>query len=155
MRVGVTGHRDLGGAAEFVAAVVRVRFAATSGLVVVTCLAAGADQMAASIALELGGGLEVVIPCDDYEATFSGGPALAAFEALVVAAGHVERLAFDHPCEDAFMAGGRRVVDRSDRLLAVWDGAPSQGLGGTADVVAYARRRGVPVEVVWPAGVTR
>jgi hypothetical protein len=36
---------------------------------------------------------------------------------------------------------------------AVWDGQPSGGLGGTADVVAaYAREWGVPVEVVWPEG---
>jgi hypothetical protein len=46
-------------------------------------------------------------------------------------------------------------VDRSDVLLAVWDGRPARGFGGTGDVVAYARRRGVPVEVVWPRGAER
>ncbi|MFG2222777.1 hypothetical protein [Streptomyces sp. NPDC048644] len=42
-----------------------------------------------------------------------------------------------------------------DRLIAVWDGQPARGYGGTADVVAYARSTGVPVEVVWPDGATR
>jgi hypothetical protein len=46
-------------------------------------------------------------------------------------------------------------VDRSDVLLAVWDGQPARGPGGTGDVVAYARARGTPVEVVWPAGAAR
>jgi hypothetical protein len=40
-------------------------------------------------------------------------------------------------------------------LVAVWDGQPSRGLEGTADVVAYANQRGVPVEVIWPEGATR
>ena len=53
------------------------------------------------------------------------------------------------------MDGGRAVVDRSSVLVAVWDGQPSRGLGGTADVVAYARERGVPVEVIWPEGASR
>jgi hypothetical protein len=46
-------------------------------------------------------------------------------------------------------------VDRSSVLVAVWDGQPARGLGGTADVVAYARQRGVPMEVIWPRGATR
>jgi spore coat protein U-like protein len=29
------------------------------------------------------------------------------------------------------------------------------GLRGTADVVTYARQRGVPVTVIWPQGATR
>jgi hypothetical protein len=40
------------------------------------------------------------------------------------------------------MDAGRVVVDRSSVLVAAWDGQPSRGLGGTADVVAYARERG-------------
>jgi hypothetical protein len=53
------------------------------------------------------------------------------------------------------MDAGKVVVDRSSVLVAVWDGQPSRGLGGTADVVRYARERGVPVEVIWPEGATR
>jgi hypothetical protein len=53
------------------------------------------------------------------------------------------------------MDGGRAVVDRSSVLIAVWDGQPSRGLGGTADVVTYARQRGVPITVIWPKGASR
>jgi hypothetical protein len=46
-------------------------------------------------------------------------------------------------------------VNRSDRLLAVWDGKPAQGLGGTGDIVAYAKSRGLPTTVIWPEGLVR
>jgi hypothetical protein len=47
------------------------------------------------------------------------------------------------------------MVDRADRLIAVWDGLPARAYGGTADVVQYARHKGTPVTVVWPQGAYR
>jgi hypothetical protein len=46
-------------------------------------------------------------------------------------------------------------VGLADRLIVVWDGQPARAYGGTADVVAYADRVGVPVRIVWPEGATR
>lgn len=74
---------------------------------------------------------------------------------LVAAALEVERLGFDEPTDEAFLAGAMRVVALCDKLLAVWDGKPSRGLGGTADVVQYAQSLRRSVAIVWPAGVTR
>jgi hypothetical protein len=54
-------------------------------------------------------------------------------------------VASDKP-ESAFFAAGRYIVEQCDLLIAVWDGQPSKGLGGTGDVVAYAR--GVNRQVV-------
>jgi hypothetical protein len=53
------------------------------------------------------------------------------------------------------MAASRLMIDTADELLAVWDGQPARGHGGTADVVAYARSHGKPVHVIWPAGAER
>jgi len=39
--------------------------------------------------------------------------------------------------------------------VAVWDGKPARGVGGTADIVSYARQKGVPVAVLWPDGAAR
>ncbi|MEY2438480.1 MAG: hypothetical protein QOF97_3316, partial [Acidimicrobiaceae bacterium] len=50
--------------------------------------------------------------------------------------------------EAAYERAGRAVVETSDVLVALWDGGASRGRGGTAEMVAYARERGVPVEVV-------
>ena len=40
---------------------------------------------------------------------------------------------------------GRYVLDRCDVLVAVWDGQPARGRGGTADIVAMARHCGKPM----------
>ena len=47
------------------------------------------------------------------------------------------------------------MLATADRLLAVWNGQPARGPGGTADVAAYAGSRHIPVTVVWPAGAYR
>lgn len=121
----------------------------------VSSLAAGADQKFADLVIRLGGDLLVVVPSDNYVASFERSTDRTRFEVLLNQAVSTERLDYDEPSEDAFLAAGRRVVDLCDLLVAVWDGLPAQGKGGTADVVAYARHQGKPVEVIWPAGVKR
>ncbi len=37
------------------------------------------------------------------------------------------------------------IVDRSDVVLALWDGQAARGRGGTAEIVSYAEQQGVPV----------
>jgi hypothetical protein len=49
----------------------------------------------------------------------------------------------------------RRDDGRIDELWAVWDGQPTRGYGGTADVVALARQRAGPVTVFLSEGATR
>ncbi len=105
--------------------------------------------------IRLGGDLVVVVPSDNYEASFELSKDRTRFEVLLDQSLATVRLDYDEPSEDAFFAAGRRVVDLCDLLVAVWDGLPAQGRGGTADVVAYARRQGKPVEVIWPDGVKR
>ncbi|MGP1308761.1 MAG: SLATT domain-containing protein [Phycisphaerales bacterium] len=51
---------------------------------------------------------------------------------------------------DAFLEAGLRVVEECDVLLAVWDGQPARGKGGTGDVVALATARGKPVVRIDP-----
>ncbi|MDX3103586.1 hypothetical protein [Nonomuraea angiospora] len=53
------------------------------------------------------------------------------------------------------MTASARMLDDAEVLFAVWDGQPARGYGGTADVVAEARRLEVPVRVIWPAGARR
>jgi hypothetical protein len=56
---------------------------------------------------------------------------------------------------EAHMTGSEILVGLADELIAVWDAKPAWGYGGTADVVAYAERTGVPVRVLWPEGASR
>ncbi|PWI20243.1 hypothetical protein DI272_01215 [Streptomyces sp. Act143] len=67
----------------------------------------------------------------------------------------VRLLAYDPADRDACVVADERMIAGCRRLLAVWDGSPSDGRDATAHLVAYARARGVPVEVLWPEGAAR
>lgn len=121
----------------------------------VSSLAAGADQRFAEAVVHLGGELHVVLPGGNYESSFGSEDSRDRFKRLLTEATEVEQLDYPEPSEEAYLAAGKRVVDLCDVLLAVWDGLPSHGIGGTADVVEYARQVGRRVEVIWPEGVRR
>lgn len=156
--IGITGHQNLGPATRrSVAAAVSAFLAAVPALDVVgvTSLAEGADQLFAFCVLAAGGDLHAVIPSTNYEAGFESAAARRTYTSLLGLAVSRETLPFERPSEEAYLAAGERVVERSDLLLAVWDGAKAVGKGGTGDVVAYARDQGVEVHVVWPRGAKR
>ncbi|MDI1461552.1 hypothetical protein QEZ54_11265 [Catellatospora sp. KI3] len=154
-RVAVTGHRDLTPeVARFVADTLRTALPPYAPLVGLTCLADGADQLFARVVRELGGVVEAVVPAADYRDRVPAS-ALAAYDELLAGAAAVHRLAAATADSEAYQAASEFMVRGADLLVAVWDGEPARGHGGTADVVAYARRLGVPVSVVWPPGVKR
>lgn len=74
---------------------------------------------------------------------------------LLLLAEQVRLLGFDPADRDACVGADERVVAASRKVFAVWDGSPSDGTDATAHLVAYARARGIPVEVVWPEGAGR
>ncbi len=155
MRVGITGHQRLEDpeAWSWVARVIRDELAAIAPpLVAVTSLALGADQLLARLALARGGTIYAVLPFADIERSFSPED-VSAYRELARQA-TVEVLAAPGMDEDAYLAAGKRVVELSDLVLAVWNGKPAKGKGGTADVVAYAISRGVPLTHINPISRT-
>jgi hypothetical protein len=158
-RVGVTGHRAIPDHAY-----VHVHDALTEALhmapqspgsiEVLSSLAVGADQLFAEIALDRGARLTVVTPAADYETTFSQ-EELGRFRDLLRRAHAHVVLDYARVSDEAFYAAGVYIADRCDRIVAVWDGRPARGHGGTADIVDYARGLGKPVSVIWKAGVER
>jgi hypothetical protein len=154
-RLAITGHRGLSlELEEEVDRMIRAAVGQNSGLVGVSCLADGADAVFAQAVLDAGGSLVAVLPAAEYRASLPE-DYRPVFDRLLARAGKVVRLPFVTPDPHAYMEAGKRMVDESDSLLAVWDGLPGRGPGGTADVVAYARSKGVPVTVVWPEGAIR
>jgi hypothetical protein len=105
-----------------------------------TSLAVGTDQLFAEICFDLGVPVKAVIPLVGYERFFTG-EALGAYQRLIGLA-QVVSLPGDVDEQRAFLEAGRYVVDHSDLLVAVWDGLPAAGTGGTAHIVAYARTIG-------------
>jgi hypothetical protein len=74
-------------------------------------------------------------------------------EKLLDQAEHVRVITENGTREDAYLDCGMATVDGSDVLLAVWDGEPARGRGGTADIVAYARELGRPIILIDPTSL--
>lgn len=157
-RIGCTGHQTLSADTRTeVAKAMATEIVKFQGeeLLGITCGAEGADQVFAFTLLAAGAQLHAVIPSRDYESSFQSEQPRAAYECLLRLAVSRTELPFSEPGEDAYMAAGQEVADQSDVLLAVWDGKPAGGRGGTADVVAYAQHHGMDVRIIWPLGSTR
>lgn len=141
MRIGITGHQRLSDPSGWdwvkseMLALVK---ASPRPLIALSSLAAGADQMFAEIVLQDGGTLEAVIPFEDYEKTFADDVDKASYRGLLESSARVEVLPRTDSDEEAYLRAGTRVVDLCELLVAVWDGKPAAGLGGTGDVVEYA-----------------
>ncbi|MFG1994350.1 hypothetical protein ACGFJ7_30700 [Actinoplanes sp. NPDC048988] len=156
MRFGVTGHRHLPPAiAERALRHWRRVLPTGSFPYGVSSLADGADQLFAAHVLAAGGTLEAVLPCEGYATSLITDDSRARLRELCRAAAKVTTLPYPEPSDQAYLAAGQALVDRCDHLFAVWDGEPARGLGGTADIVTYARARGRPVTVLWVEGVIR
>ncbi|WP_040865511.1 hypothetical protein [Nocardia exalbida] len=157
VRIGVTGHTNFTPATEpLVSAVIGELLAAYAApdLVGVSCIARGADSMFAKAVLDAGGQLEVVLPSRNYREAQVRPDQAGLFDELVDRAAAVRVMDFDDAGLEAYEAANETMLASCDRLIAVWDGAAGQR-GGTGSVVALARRRDVPVEIVWPEGAAR
>jgi hypothetical protein len=157
-RIGVTGHQLIPvQEASFVHDAIAMLLSTSSPLEVIgiTSLAAGADQIFAKAVLEQGGKLKAVVPCARYEDAFTDHSARYEYFRLLAQASDREILPYSGPSDEAFLAAGKRVVEISDLIVAIWDGRPAKGRGGTADAVAYARDNNKDVVIIWPQGVER
>lgn len=157
MQIAITGHRELPEpTVDLVDTSVRQWLAehTDTTLTGLTCLADGADSIFAQAVLDAGGSLVVVVPAAEYRDSL---PAEhhRAYDALIGRAAEVVRLGHRESTSESHMDASMYMLDRADRLLAVWDGKPARGYGGTADVVEAAKQRGVLVTVIWPDGASR
>ena len=157
VRIGVTGHSNLTSSSEpVIASAIRAVLDGLSAPVLgMTCLARGADRVFARTVLDAGGEIEVVLPAADYRSQRVDAAERAGFDELVAAASTVVTMPFASSCREAYEAANDHVLAHVQQLVAVWDGSPPNGRGGTADAVQRAHAAGVDVVVVWPAGAVR
>ncbi|OIJ88490.1 hypothetical protein [Streptomyces colonosanans] len=157
MRTGITGHRGLSkDVEERIRAMLAdtVRAYDADDLTAVSCIADGPDSWFAEAVLKHGGQLEVVIPASKYRENLPEWHH-PVYDELYAHAAEVHETGMTESTSEAHQAGSEALVGLVDELIAVWDGKPARGYGGTADVVAYAERTGVPVRVLWPEGASR
>lgn len=156
--IAVTGHMDL---TEDSVPLVRNALHETlkpyaDDLTGVSCIAKGSDSLFAEVVLQLGGRLVVVIPSKDYRQTKVKPEHAETFDRLTAAAVEVVVLNHETANRSAYEDANRTLIQRAERLVAVWNGEPPSGKGGgTADTVLEARNAGLPVDVVWPEGAER
>jgi hypothetical protein len=122
-------------------------------LVFVSPLADGSDQIAAQIALQCGFELRAILPFrrDDYRRDLPE-EARIRFDDLLSRSSCVLELPGDTGAQlDAYVMAGRSTMAHSDILIAVWDGLPARGRGGTGEVVNLAIDAGTPLVHISPA----
>lgn len=141
MTIGVTGHQDIGDedAITWVKNELKnllEKYKVTKGY---SSLANGTDQLFAAEIINLVIPLVSVIPSENYENTFEKDDLQSYYE-LLNKSSDIVTLPFDHPSEEAFFEAGKWITDRVDLMIAVWNGKPAKGLGGTADIVDYAQQ---------------
>ena len=161
--IGVTGHRNIRVNAVVVEAVrsviedIRERASTLKGkpptLVVLSALAEGADRLVAQETLKVPDTyLEAVLPMedDDYIEDFKTSELKTEFQELLARAVHVKQLPAKDTRIEAYEQAGQYIVDNCDVLIALWDGRPAAGRGGTAEIVKYAREKERPVIRIHP-----
>jgi len=149
IKVGVTGHRY--GVNKFIyqnlfiyleAYIIRHNIIID---IIISPLADGADRI---VAIELmnyyNATLVVPLPyeLDYYIETIKKDKQDEFYLLLQKASSVVELTSLSEKSKEyAYMKVGEYVVNHCDLLIVIWDGEPSKGVGGTADIVMYAKNK--------------
>jgi hypothetical protein len=151
--VGFSGHRHVANPGALAKAIgtelESLRKEAPGEWLGLSSVAEGGDQIFIGQIRALGLSWHAILPLPraDFAKDFSPGD-WAAVEELLDQAEHVRVITENGSREDAYLDCGMATVDGADVLLAVWDGEPARGKGGTGDVVAYARSLGKPMILI-------
>lgn len=163
--IGVTGHRRLKNVQFLQKSVKKALFMIEDILKikmentiftyhVISPLAEGADRLVVKEAMEwhvLDSSnnffLDVVLPLskEDYIRDFESTESKDEFELLFCKAHSIVTLGTTTSRNIAYENVGRYVVDNCDFLIAIWNGKPASGQGGTGDIVEYARKINRPI----------
>jgi hypothetical protein len=111
-------------------------------------VAAGGDLLFAESCLQLDLPLCVLLPfpIEEFRRDFNETD-WARAEQVLSRAASVEMTSGNQSREECYYECGIETVQQSRFLLALWNGEASQGLGGTEDIVSFAKEIGKPV--VW------
>jgi hypothetical protein len=154
MRIGVTGHR-------FLAEIPKLRAGIDLALMriaeaypekawwVVSSLAEGADRLVVQQVLIARPDARLIVPLplpvSDYLQDFAGEQSRMEFERLMSQAVEVIPPPQVSQRSEGYWRAGITMLERSDVLIALWDGQKAQGQGGAGDVVSVARQKGLPM----------
>ena len=144
IRIGIVGHRYLGSkeVINFVSqnctAVFKQVLAEYSNVVALSAIAEGADSLFADAALLQGIPLEIVRPFQEYATDFKTISARENYNRLRAAACNEEKLSYVSRSEEAYLRAMDWIVERSDILIAAWNGSLDNDSCGTGYAVKQA-----------------
>ncbi|MCB2210389.1 hypothetical protein KQH62_05805 [bacterium] len=153
MKIAVTGHRYLAEVEKVTHAIDRsldqIETVYSHPDAILSMLAEGADQLVVQQARARWPNLDLIVPLplplDDYLKDYQGEPARRTFKQLISSARELLPPPVSTSREEAYHLAGLTMLDLCDVLIAVWDGQPAQGEGGTGAIVAAARTTGKPI----------
>jgi len=153
--IGVTGHRFLADTEKLVRSIDKaleiVEEHFDPPYIILSPLAEGADRLVPYRAFARWEGTQLIVSLpmdtDVYMEDFKTLSSKADFINLMQLSNEILQPPDAADRNGAYKAAGTRVIDRCDVLIAIWNGKESQGKGGTADLVALARKRELPL--VW------
>jgi len=156
MKIGITGHQRISDPSTWpwVRNAIVEQLENAESLTGISSLAIGADQLFAQCVLEASGTLIAIIPFPDYERTFKQSDEKQKYINLKNQAAKVQILPDISDDQQSYLDAGKLVIELCEVLLAVWDGKPAKGKGGTGDAVNFAISTGRLVVHINPDNCT-
>jgi hypothetical protein len=148
-RIGIVGHRffndDL--VLKFVkqqtTEILNKALKENTNPIALSAIAEGADTLFAEAAIALDIPLEIVRPYLTYSSDFASASSQNCYNRLRTAARRETQLPYLHRSDEAYETAMKWIVMRSELLIAVWDGHPANGPGGTGNAVLQATQLGL------------
>lgn len=150
LQVGFSGHRALLDEALCRSAILKVlselKADWAEGISGISSLAAGGDLLFAEACFELGIPLRVVMPMqpDQFKSDFDPADWSRVENALKKSA-CFEVVDGGSPPPECYYECGLEMVHHCGLLIALWNGLPARGTGGTAEMVRYCEELGHPI----------
>ncbi|MGB0081552.1 MAG: hypothetical protein WBP90_08505 [Terracidiphilus sp.] len=112
----------------------------------ISSAASGGDQLFAESCLELDIPLRILLPrpAEQFRADFDE-VSWQRTVRIIENAASVEVTGEPESLSDQYYDCGIQTMAESQLLMALWDGLPARGAGGTQEMVSYARKTGHPI----------
>ncbi len=148
LKIGVTGHRKLKNIDELIKIVqVELKKISNSYLLerIISPLADGSDRIIAEVLMN-GFAANLIVPLpfekDEYTKDFSE-DSKKQFDSYLEKASNLYEVDSleTNSRKECYFNVGKEVVNQCNVLIALWDGKPANGIGGTGDIVKYAKKK--------------
>jgi hypothetical protein len=153
VKIAVCGHRNLSNPRQLQAGILTAaeriqRVLPDQQYHIWSCLAEGADRLITRILVKtLAAELTIVLPLPEpqYLKDFQTNESIQEFNDLKQLAGKIIEPDHELLRPHAYQAANLTLIKNCALLVAIWDGKPAKGPGGTGEMVEMSRQAGIPL----------